>query len=151
VITKADTPTLEAINELTLFRRYLEQRRYSENTIHAYTEGLKVFLHFTAKSVSEITNADLERFNRDYVVKHQYSRSFQNQIINAVKLFFLSIYSTRFNVDAVERPRREHKLPNVLSKEEVKRIITSPINLKHRIMLSLIYACGLRRSELLNL
>jgi len=44
-----------------------------------------------------------------------------------------------------------HKLPNVLSKEEVKRIISSPINVKHRTMLSLIYACGLRRGELLNL
>jgi integrase/recombinase XerD len=51
----------------------------------------------------------------------------------------------------IERPRREHRLPNVLSKEEVKAILAAPVNLKHRAMLSLIYACGLRRSELLNL
>jgi integrase/recombinase XerD len=42
-------------------------------------------------------------------------------------------------------------LPNVLSKEEVKKILDAPANIKHRAMLSLIYACGLRRGELLNL
>ena len=42
-------------------------------------------------------------------------------------------------------------MPNVLSKNEVKSILEAPTNLKHRAMLSLIYACGLRRSELLNL
>jgi len=53
--------------------------------------------------------------------------------------------------DKIERPRPEHKLPNVLSKAEVKAILDAPGNIKHEAMLSLIYACGLRRSELLNL
>jgi len=48
-------------------------------------------------------------------------------------------------------PRRLHKLPNVLSKEEVASILKASSNVKHRTMLSLIYACGLRRGELLNL
>jgi len=51
----------------------------------------------------------------------------------------------------IERPRREHRLPNILSRNEVKQIIEVSTNTKHRVMLSLIYACGLRRSELLNL
>lgn len=51
----------------------------------------------------------------------------------------------------VHRPRQEKTLPNVLSKEEVKKLLNASTNLKHRAMLSLIYACGLRRSELLNL
>jgi integrase/recombinase XerD len=42
-------------------------------------------------------------------------------------------------------------LPNVLSKEEIKAILEAPKNLKHKAMLSMIYSCGLRRSELLNL
>jgi integrase/recombinase XerD len=151
IITKIEIPTSKIADEITQFRRYLAHRRYSERTIAVYTEGIKVFLQFVQKPIPEITNADLIRFNNDYILKKGYSSSFQNQVINAIKLFFRSIHSTRFNVDAVERPRREHKLPNVLSKEEVKRILTSPTNIKHRAMLSLIYACGLRRSELLNL
>ncbi len=53
--------------------------------------------------------------------------------------------------DNFERPMRQKKLPNVLSKDEGRRIINTPSNLKHRVMLCLIYACGLRRGELLNL
>ncbi|MHC1704971.1 MAG: tyrosine-type recombinase/integrase [Tenuifilaceae bacterium] len=146
--TNTDDTTL---SELTLFDRYLTQRRYSERTIKVYTEGLKLFLQYTAKPASEITNNDLEVFNHDYIIGNHYSSSFQNQVINAVKLFFNCIYNSKFDIDAVERPRREHKLPNVLSKQEVKRIITASTNIKHRAMLSLIYACGLRRSELLEL
>jgi len=55
------------------------------------------------------------------------------------------------DIELIHRPRREHKLPNVLSKEEIKAILGAPVNQKHRTMLSLIYACGLRRSELLYL
>ena len=55
------------------------------------------------------------------------------------------------DLNNIQRPRREKRLPNVLSKQEIKAILEAPTNLKHRAMLSLIYACGLRRSELLNL
>ena len=51
----------------------------------------------------------------------------------------------------MERPRREHKLPNVMSKEEVALILRVLHNQKHRTMLSLFYSCGLRRGELLEL
>lgn len=138
-------------NEINLFKRYMTQRRYSENTIRIYADCLKIFLQYTGKPTLEITNSDLEQFSHDYVIKNKYSSSFQNQVINSVKLFFSSIHNTKLRVEEVERPRRDHKLPNVLSKEEVKQILSSPTNMKHKTMLSLIYACGLRRSELINL
>lgn len=77
--------------------------------------------------------------------------SYQNQVVNAVKLFFSSIEYKKLQPDLIMRPKREKLLPNVLSKEEVKVILNAPNNLKHKAMLSLIYSCGLRRSELLNL
>ena len=54
-------------------------------------------------------------------------------------------------VDLIRRLKRAHLLPNVLSKEDVCLILSAQRNLKHRAMLSLIYSCGLRRGELLNL
>ena len=57
----------------------------------------------------------------------------------------------KLDPELIERPKKEKKLPNVLSKEEVKQILEAPANLKHRAMLSLVYGCGLRRSELLAL
>lgn len=137
--------------ELDDLREYMQQRRYSERTIVAYSDGLKRFLGYTGKPVKEITHHDLIRFNNLYLLARSYSSSFQNQVVNAIKLYFSRLQDTHFDIDKVERPRREHKLPNVLSKEEVKRILNAPRNQKHRVMLSLIYACGLRRSELINL
>lgn len=49
------------------------------------------------------------------------------------------------------RPKKDKLLPNVLSKEEVQQILNALTNKKQKLMLVLIYTCGLRRSELLNL
>lgn len=138
--------------QIASFKGWMQQKRYSENTIKTYTEAIQTFLkYYHLKNPAEITNTDLIEFNRNYILRNGYSTSFQNQVINAVKLFFTRTQNHRFEIEKVERPRREHKLPNVLSKEEVSAILTASANLKHRTMLSLIYACGLRRSELLNL
>jgi integrase/recombinase XerD len=72
-------------------------------------------------------------------------------MINALKLFYAEIIKKDLSVDQVKRPRREHPLPNVLSREEVRAVLRVLRNIKHRAMLSTIYACGLRRGELLNL
>jgi len=55
------------------------------------------------------------------------------------------------DIEAIHRPKKERKLPSVISKEEIKAILEAPRNTKHKVMLSLIYACGLRRSELIHL
>ena len=72
-------------------------------------------------------------------------------MVNGVKLFFRQIENRKLDIALVHRPKRPKLLPNVLSKEEVKLILNAHSNIKHRTMLSLIYSCGLRRSELINL
>lgn len=139
-------------NEIVRFEHYLQSKRYSSNTIKVYAETLRVFLrYFTNKAIEEISNEDLIAFNNDYILKNNFSSSYQNQLVNAVKLYYSAIQHKKIDVELVHRPRREKTLPNVLSKEEVKSILDAPYNLKHRAMLSMIYSCGLRRSELLNL
>src|SRR5690606_478874 len=103
------------------------------------------------KEVNEINNEDVVHFHHEYIIKKKLSSSFQNQIINAVKLYFSTIKGTAIEVEKIYRPKSEKLLPNVLSKEEVKEILIAHTNIKHQTMLSMIYSCGLRRSELLNL
>src|SRR5665811_615758 len=67
------------------------------------------------------------------------------------RLFYRTVEHRNLDIDLIHRPKREHKLPNVLSKTEVKAILEILPNTKHRTMLSVIYACGLRCSELINL
>jgi integrase/recombinase XerD len=137
---------------LISFKNYMNFRRYSQNTIKTYADALEVFFRFYKDQAPECLNIeDIINFNTSYILKKNLSASYQNQLINAIKLFYRNRFNRTMEVDFIQRPRREKRLPNVLSKNEVKSILETPTNLKHRAMLSLIYACGLRRSELLNL
>jgi integrase/recombinase XerD len=145
-------PSTEGIAQIKKFKYWLMSRRYSDSTITTYTEALRYFLTFyNEKPVAEIDNNDVIRYNNEYILNNKLSSSFQNQIVNAIKLFFSTVRETKIELDKIHRPKREKLLPNVLSKEEVKLILNAHTNLKHKTMLSLIYACGLRRSELLHL
>lgn len=145
-------PSEEGILASAHFVKHLKSKRYSENTIRSYSDALKSFLVFyREKTLENITNEDVIIYNNEYILKQHLSASYQNQIVNAIKLFFSIMKDKKIDPDLIHRPRREKKLPNVLSKEEVRAILESTSNLKHKAMLSLIYACGLRRSELLNL
>ena len=142
----------ETVNKIDLFRCWMSHKRYGESTIKTYSETLSVLLRFILpKKPDEMQGQDMVDFVNKYIIPNKYSYAFQNQAVNSAKLFFKEIIKGKLDVESFKRPRSEHKLPNVLSKEEVKAIIHAPVNLKHRCMLSLIYACGLRRSELLNL
>jgi integrase/recombinase XerD len=137
---------------LERFSAWLKSKRYSKNTQKTYLDAIGVFLKFMkGKPINEIVLEDIIRFNNDYILYKAYSSSYQNQVVNALKLFFRVEENKLIDLEEIHRPRRSFKLPNVLSKEEVRQILDSLKNLKHRVMLSLIYACGLRRSELLEL
>jgi integrase/recombinase XerD len=145
-------PNTEGLASIAIFNRYLLSKRYSSNTIKTYSEALKSFLTFcNTKAIKDITNDDVILYNNNYILKNNLSSSYQNQIVNAIKLYFKIVKETAIEIDKIHRPKREKSLPNVLSKEEVKQIITAPTNLKHKTMLSLIYSCGLRCGELLAL
>ena len=137
---------------LAHFKNYLKSQRYSPNTIKTYTEALGVFFQFHSnKAPEKLEIEDIIHFNTVYILRKNLSASYQNQVINAIKLFYRNRFKRFMNLDNIQRPRREKRLPNVLSKQEIKAILEAPTNLKHRALLSLIYACGLRRSEVLNL
>lgn len=145
-------PSEEAIVQIEKFQQWMRSKRYSESTITTYCEALKSFLVFyREKPISEITNEDVIIYNNDYILKNNLSASYQNQITNAIKLYFKTIQDTKIEVDKIHRPKRAKVLPNVLSKEEIKLILNAHSNIKHKTMLSLIYSCGLRCGELLAL
>ncbi|MBC7844993.1 MAG: site-specific integrase [Flavobacterium sp.] len=145
-------PSTEGIENIEKFKQRLRSQRYSENTITTYSEALKSFLIFyREKAIIDINNEDVIVYNNEFILKNNLSASYQNQIVNAIKLFFQTIRETKMMVDKIHRPKRAKVLPNVLSKEEIKLILNAHSNIKHKMMLSLIYSCGLRRSELLNL
>ena len=126
----------EHAEKIEEFKQWLQSKRYSENTVIAYCDALKVFLtFFNTKPAGEITDNDIITFNNDFILKNGLSSSYQNQIVNAIKKFFGIVESRQVNIELIHRPRREKKLPNVLSKEDITLILNAHCNLKHRVML----------------
>ena len=145
-------PGEENLRLIASYRKWLEHKRYSQNTIKSYSDMLSMLAGYLGeKPLSELTNHDVLDFVYDVLVEHGYSFTSQNHLVSGIKLFFKQVVGTNLDIDKLERPRREYKLPNVLSKEEVKLILEAHSNMKHKAMLSMIYACGLRRGELLSL
>ena len=139
-------------DELEKFRKYLKSLRYSQQTIKSYLNVLQLqFSTYDKQSTSALTMDDLDQFNHDYFISQKHSRSYQNIWISALKLFLDKRTDHKVDLDRLERPKQAEYLPVVLSIKEVKRMITGFKNLKHRTILLTIYACGMRKGELLHL
>jgi site-specific recombinase XerD len=115
-------------------------------------QGFKDFLVFypTAHPI-DLTEIEIRNYLLYVVERKKLSRSTQNQCINAIKFFYEKVLGQDRKVYHLERPMKERKLPEVLSQEEIISIFSALENIKHRVMLMLIYSAGLRRSELLGL
>jgi integrase/recombinase XerD len=141
-----------ALDDIRKYRRWLDNHRYPPTMIRTYTAMMTAFLKYVApKEAGDCTAEDLSRMVGNYILPNGLSYSYQNQLISAVKKFYREIYREVIDPGEFTRPRSRHKLPNVLSKEEVKKILSAPMNEKHRAILSVIYGCGLRRSEVITL
>jgi site-specific recombinase XerD len=130
---------------------YMQERRYSVRTINSYLSHLKFFFkYFGSKDPCEISDAEIGSFMHDFIVTNKYSASFQNQAISAIKMYYEIHEGREINSSEFKRPRKRRSLPKVFSKEEVMKIFDATRNSKHKLILWLIYSCGLRRSEVTN-
>ncbi|MFA9371792.1 MAG: tyrosine-type recombinase/integrase [Labilibaculum antarcticum] len=134
---------------------YLEKLirvRYSESTNKIYSKYFKDFqLAFTDRNLDEITPADINNYILGLIEKQKISPSQQNQRINAIKFYYEKVLGREKLYFAVDRPKKEKSLPNVLSKNEIAAMINSTSNIKHKSLIALIYSCGLRRCEAINM
>ena len=145
-ITKVE---LEGVKE---FREWMVQKRLAHSTVEIYTSLITVFLVFyKEKPQAEITAGDVEHFNREYILGKGLSVNYQRQMIGAIKMYFSRIVGSKMSIGKLERPRKPQLLPEVLSKEDVVKILLNIPNRKHLFMISLLYGAGLRIGELLNL
>tara|TARA_R110002049_G_scaffold97734_8_gene238037 strand:+ start:1206 stop:2363 length:1158 start_codon:yes stop_codon:yes gene_type:complete len=137
---------------LNSFYSYLKGKRYSKSTMQTYTFFVADFINFHTKTpLKELTNRDVELFIEKVFIERNYSVSSQRQFISALKIFIQFYPNTKINNLELERPKKSRKLPSVLSQEEVLSIISATQNIKHRAIIAIIYSCGLRISELINL
>jgi len=127
----------------------LRLKNYSGNTIKNYVSQVEIFLkHFepVATKPSEIS----ERQIKEWLLQAKTTNSRAHRI-SAVKLFYELTGKQPLKFKYIPYPRQEKKLPIVLGMDEIQRLFDVCTNTKHKVILSLLYSCGLRVSELINL
>jgi site-specific recombinase XerD len=153
MLKKFPLPLWERVRVRGVFedlRRELVSRKYSYKTVKGYLYYNRDFQNFTGKIPSDIDDNDIKDYLLYLAEEKQSATSTVNQAINALKFYYGSMLKKKF-VYEVKRPRKDKKLPVVLSKEEVARILSSIDNVKHRAILMLVYSAGLRVGEVIRL
>jgi site-specific recombinase XerD len=134
------------------FRRELRLRNYSQKTIKAYTSCLRSFVRFhLPRHPRELSGEDIKRYLLHLVEEEGFEASSVNQVLNALRFLYVELYGMQMVLGGVSRPRKERKLPVVLSIRDVGEIFQATANLKHRLLLLLTYSAGLRVSEVVRL
>ncbi|MDD4962155.1 MAG: site-specific integrase [Candidatus Marinimicrobia bacterium] len=134
------------------YRSVLIQKRYSRNTQKAYLNYFSDYCRsFSARDIDNISKDEINAYILELIESKYISASQQNQRINAIKFYYEKVLGRERQFYDVYRPKKEKKLPCVLSENEIVALLECVENLKHRTILSLIYSAGLRLSEAINL
>ena len=137
-----------AADALLSLEKAIILKRYSPHTLKTYRGMFIVFLtKFMEYDLMTITKDQIEGFIYELIKKHSYSESAQNQIINAIKFYYEHVLGLPRTFYDIKRPKKNLTIPNVLSENEIFKLINSPKNLKHRAILWTIYSTGIRISE----
>lgn len=129
----------------------MQVRNYSPRTIQCYVSMIAGLSRFYNTSPDLLTTQQVKDYLQYRIQKHKVSVSTINQTIGAWKILQVDILKREWVDFQIKRPRKEKKLPTVLSREEALRLINVLPNIKHRTLLTLAYTTGLRRNEILGL
>ncbi|MBX2846283.1 MAG: tyrosine-type recombinase/integrase [Saprospiraceae bacterium] len=140
---------LYSINNIDAIKQLMQRRNLSPNTISVYISFIRQYFEYCSVNQLDTLNA-IEPFIYSLIQKGC-AISTQNQAINALKFFLEHYLGLPKKYYTIVRPQKEKKLPVVLTLEEVQSIFNNTHNWKHKMILKLIYACGLRVSELIQL
>ncbi|MBU4348396.1 tyrosine-type recombinase/integrase [Patescibacteria group bacterium] len=142
----------------------LKIRGYSSKTISSYIYENKKFHDFLNKEKSEyqksllsakgrtpqdVTKQDIRRYQAFLTADKGLKPATVNLILSALKFFYVDVLKMDVFQD-VKRPKKEQKLPVVLTKDEIRQMIEDTKNKKHRLLIEFMYGSGLRVSEAVN-
>ncbi|WP_156511000.1 MULTISPECIES: phage integrase N-terminal SAM-like domain-containing protein, partial [Emticicia] len=133
------------------FTEILRKGKYNTQTIAAYRNAIFVFYnHFRDLPQSKITEELIAAYLIDLGEKKGGNADAALQAGKAIKLFYEVIFNRKLGIKANGESKAE-SLPEILTEDEVKKLISVLENLKHKALMSIIYAAGLKLSDVLNL
>ncbi|MBI2650092.1 tyrosine-type recombinase/integrase [Candidatus Woesearchaeota archaeon] len=128
----------------------LKIRGFSKRTVDTYLYHNRKFAEFTKKEPKAVDEDDAKKYIACLMTELKYKPSSVNLALSSLKFFYNEILQNRaFN--AVKAPKPEKKLPTVLTKDEVRKLLNAAENPKHRLLIEFMYSSGLRVSECVSL
>lgn len=140
---------MEIPKYIELYRKDLSLKNYAKSSIANYVSQVTSFLYQYNDKFTEPSKIN-ESAIKDWLLLST-SINGRKHRISALKLFYQLTIKQPMKFKHIKYPRSEKKLPIVLSQDEVQKMFDVCDNIKHRIILALLYSCGLRVSELINL
>ncbi len=136
------------VNLIDILTREMELRNYSRKTIAAYVSAIKDLYNFFQKPLKTLGNEEIKKYLHS---KHKRGLSSQTIALyaNAINFLYTQIYKLP-HFEKIKHPKRSQKLPVVLSKMEIKKILSLIKNKKHQTLIALTYGAGLRVSEVVR-
>jgi len=129
----------------------LELKRYALNTCKIYISLFEKFINqYPDKDIITLSEQEIRGYLQ-LLIQQKKSNSYINQSINSIKFYYEVVMGMPNRFYSIERPRKEQKLPSILAKEDILKMIDLTKNIKHKCIISLLYSSGLRRGELLEL
>lgn len=129
----------------------MELRGYSPITIKYYTDHVGRFAKHFNKSPDLLGEDQIKEYLHYCITQRKICEGTVNVVYSSLKFFYNKTLGREWNVEKLARMKERRKLPVVLSQSEVKAILDVTTNLKHKTILTTIYASGLRVSEAANL
>jgi len=130
----------------------LNRLNYRSSTIETYSGCFSKYLYdFKGHDYRYITHKQILQWLTDCVEKDKISTSYQNQLINAVKFYYETMLGQERKFYYIKRPKRHTRMPVILDESEIKTLFDTCTNIKHWCCMALMYECGLRRSEVVDL
>jgi integrase/recombinase XerD len=137
---------------IELFKSRLQNHKYSESSVHSYINCMKQLKHFLQKYELDAITVELIQNHLNWLIQEKsISQSYQKQILISIQKYFDLVINKELNLSAIYPKHIEYHLPNCISKLQIKDMIDKTTNLKHKVILCLLYSAGLRLFELLNL
>ena len=126
-------------------------RNFSPKTIQAYIDHIAKFAAYFGKSPELLGPEEIRRYQLHLVHERHVSWSTFNQAVCALRFLYHITLQKDWPISHIPFPKRERKLPVVLSPDEVLQFLNSITSLKYRAILMIAYAAGLRLSEVTHL
>ncbi len=141
---------LESVFIRGSLKRELEIRNFSPKTVQAYLYYNTDLIRHCQKNPASISESDIKDYLWNLLDNRKVSASTARLAFNAIKFYYRQVKKRRFYFN-FRLPKGESKLPVVLSKEEVRKLLNLTNNKKYRLILALMYSAGLRVSEVVKL